>query len=136
MLRLATALLVLGLITPVASAKTKVPKPQKCEAMALEWPGAGQDFVHITGCKLGAGLSVVQNGVLKFTTQSLENDEGGAYFEKMGKLRFNKKKKRIELTFTAIEEMPEYSGKAKAVLYFDGKSWRAGCDQKLCEVLP
>ena len=123
-------------LAPFVFAKTKVPKAQKCEAIALEWPGAGQSFVSITGCKLGASLTVVQDGKVKFTMASLENDEGGAYFEKMGKVRFNKKKKRLELAFTATEEMPEYSGRAKAVLYFDGRQWRAGCDQKLCEVLP
>ena len=123
-------------ISPMALSKAKVPKAQKCEAMSLEWPGAGQSFVSIMGCKLGASLTVVQDGRVKFTMTALETDEGGAYFEKMGKLRFNKKKKRLELTFTAIEEMPEYSGKAKAVLYFDGRQWRAGCDQKICEVLP
>lgn len=134
--RIALALIVASLIALPASSKVKVPKPAKCEALALEWPGAGQDFVHITGCKLGASLTVVQSGALKFSLLSLENDEGGAYFEKMGKMRFNKKKKRLELTFTAVEEMPEYSGKAKGVLYFDGKRWRAGCDQNSCEVLP
>ena len=136
MLRIALALLISGLIAIPASSSVKAPKPAKCEALSLEWPGAGQDFVQITGCKLGASLTVVQRGALKFSMLSLENDEGGAYFEKMGKMRFNKKKKRLELTFTAVEEMPEYSGKAKGVLYFDGKRWRAGCDQKTCEVLP
>ena len=67
---------------------------------------------------------------------NIESDEGGAYFEKMGKLRFNKKKKRIELTLTVVEEAPEYSGTAKAVLYFDGRQWKVACDQKFCEVLP
>ena len=122
-------------IAPFVLAKGKAPKAQKCEAMSLEWPGAGQDFVSITGCKLGASLTVVQRGAVKFTITSLESDEGGAYFEKMGKLRFNKKKKRVELTFTAVEEAPEYSGKAKAVLFFDGRKWQVACDQKLCEVL-
>ena len=55
----------------------------------------------------------------------------------MGKLRFNQKKKRLELTFTAVEEAAEYEMPTKAVLYFDGKRWRVGCDQKSgCEVLP
>jgi hypothetical protein len=120
---------------PFVFAKAKVPKAQKCEAIALEWPGAGQDFVSITGCKLGASLTVIQNGALKFNITSLESDEGGAYFDKMGKVRFNKKTKRLELPFTAIEEAPEYSGKAKAVLYFDGSRWQVACDQKSCEVL-
>ncbi len=119
-----------------AAAKGKTPKPQKCEAMAVEWPGAGQDFVQITGCKLGANLTVVQAGALKFSLLSLENDEGGVYFEKLGKLRYNKKKKRLELPFTATEEMPEYSNSAKGVLFFNGKRWSAACDQKVCEVLP
>ena len=130
------ALFLIVSIVPVVLAKSKAPKAQKCEAISLEWPGAGQDFVSITGCKLGASLTVVQKGAIKFTITSLENDEGGAYFEKMGKVRFNKKKKRVELPFTAIEEAPEYSGKAKAVLYFEGGKWRVACDQKLCEVLP
>ena len=50
--------------------------------------------------------------------------------------RYNKKKKRLELPFTATEEMPEYSNSAKGVLFFNGKSWSAACDQKVCEVLP
>jgi hypothetical protein len=74
--------------------------------------------------------------VLKFSTP-IVGDNGGASFEKMGKLRFNKKEQRLELTFTAFEEAAEYEMPAKAVLYFDGKRWRAGCDQKSgCEVLP
>ena len=43
---------------------------------------------------------------------------------------------RIELTLTVVEEAPEYSGTAKAVLYFDGRQWKVACDQKFCEVLP
>jgi hypothetical protein len=130
-----TALFVALSVAPLVFAKTKIPKAQKCEAIALEWPGAGQDFVSITGCKLGASLTVIQNGAVKFNIASLESDDGGAYFAKMGKVRFNKKTKRLELPFTAIEEAPEYSGKAKAVLYFDGRQWRAACAQKSCEVL-
>lgn len=125
----------LALLTLTTSSNAKTPKANPCQAIALEWPGAGTDFVHIMGCKLGASLTVVQAGKLKFSLLSLESEEGGAYFATMGKLRWNNKKKRVELPFTAIEEAPEYSSEAKAVLYFDGKAWRVGCDQKLCEVL-
>ena len=54
------ALLLALLSAPWVYAKVKVPKAQKCDAISLTWPGAGQDFVSITGCKLGASLSVMQ----------------------------------------------------------------------------
>ena len=134
-LLMAFTLLVFG-STQALAKPPAAPKPQNCTAFATQWPGAGHHWMVFTGCKWGSDLTVVSQGKVLFTLSSLESDDGWVGFEKMGKPKFNKKKNRWEFHFTAVEGAAEYEAPAKAVLFFDGKRWRAVCGQKICEVLP
>ena len=126
------AVLTLLLATGGALAKA-VKNSTRCKAMVLRDAGPA-DGAIISVCK--GDLSVHKDGRTLYATSLIPEDDGYVTVESLGKPMVDKKNGLFVLPFKSAEEMPEYMGKAKGRLVFDGRKWRAECGQESCEVLP